>query len=237
MTTTLIVLTKPGPEKDQFSVYWSCGKNTQGIVNVTLTCATQSNDIAAELSAIQYLLETMEVCGKDRAGNSLLITCSFGTIKKLALGKSDKESLIPFAMFLRSRFVDAEIEVSKDDQFISLIKARNRQQSISIDQPLLSALKFPDGLTVGVTNHALTAYMIRYQVPVAANAWRALRAAIRHPLTRLQSTTPEEVSRHGKEVLAYVTTDGLRLIVVREPAGQKLLTCYYSRALARAAYA
>jgi len=233
MTTSLTVFTKLGDRPDQFKVFWACGRNTQGVVNVTMACTTEKNEVAAELSALQYLLEVREVCGADRAGNSLAIVCSSGAIRKLAAGKSDKQSLVPFALFLRTRFADAEIAVSKDDRFIAPVKANNHSHDLLVEQPTLSTMEFPDGLRVGITHHALSAYMIRYQVPLAANAWRSLRAAVSHPRTRLQVTTSEEISRHGKTVCAYVTPDGLRLIVVHEKGGPRLLTCYYSRFIAR----
>ncbi len=233
MTTNLTVLTKATDSPDVFHVYWASGPRKQGLVKVTMACTTESNQIAAELSAVQFLLETEGVCGKDRAGNSLTLTVSFGSIRKLSQGKAEKESLVPYALFLRTRFADAVVEVSKDEGFISKQIAHNHVTQIAVDQPRLSTVKFPDGLVVGITHHALSAYQVRYQVPLAANAWRALRAAISHPRTRLQEVTPEELSRHGKTVNAYVTSEGLRLIVVFEESDARLLTCYYSHHLAR----
>ncbi len=228
MSSSLTVLTKKTEAPEIFKVYWACGKNTQGIVTVTVTCTTQSNEVVAELCALQHLLEIRDVCGKDRAGNALTIICSAGAIRKLAQGKSDKESLAPFALFLRTRFADASISASKDEAFISLPKANNHVDELIIDRPMLSAVEFPDGLKVGVTHHALSAYMVRYQVTLAANAWRALRAAVSHPQTRLQQVTAEENNEHGKTVRAYVTAEGLRLIVAEDPVGPRLLTCYYA---------
>lgn len=233
MSTRLTVLTKATDCPEVFDVYWACGPRTQGLVKVTMACETGSAQIAAELSAVQFLLESLEVCGRDRAGNSLQITVSFGSIKKLAVGKSDREELALFALFLRTRFADAVIEVSKDETFISKAIAHNHVSRVTVDQPQLSTMKFPDGLIVGITHHALAAYQVRYQVPLAANAWRALRAAISHPRTHLQEVTPEELSRHGKTVTAYVTSEGLRLIVVHEDTGARLMTCYYSHQAAR----
>jgi hypothetical protein len=232
MTTTLIVLTKPTTQPNVFDVYWACGRSTQGLLTVTMDCETEDNSVAAELSAMQYLLEVREVCGADRTGNSMQLTCSRGAVKKLANGKSDKAMLKDYALFLRTRFGDASIAVSKDESFIVYTRAHNTIDNVSIDGPLLSYVTMNDGLRVGVTHHALSVYQGRYQVPLMANAWRSLRAAMMHPSTRLQRSTPEEDSRHGKAVRAYVNTAGLRMIVVNDPAGAKLVSCYYLRTMA-----
>jgi hypothetical protein len=231
MSTVVTVLTKSTPEPNVFKVFWACGRKTQGTVVVTMNDKVESKDVAAELSALQYILETLEVCGKGRAGNAMTIVTSFGSIRKLAQGKSDKEILAPYALFLRTRFADAQIQASKDETFILSNKSTSNTRRITIDSPILSSITFPDGLQAGVTHHALSQYMIRYQVTVAANAWRALRAAIQSPTTRLQTSTSEEQSSHGKEILAYVTPEGLRLIVAKESTGAKVLTCYYSASL------
>lgn len=233
MSTHVTIFTRPLEEPGVFKVLWACGLKTQGTVIVTLQDEVKGKDVAAELSALQYILETLEVCGKGRAGNAMTITTSFGSIRKLAKGTSDHEELAPYALFLRTRFADAQIQTSKDDSFILSNKSTSNTRRITVESPMLSSITFPDGLEAGITHHALTQYMIRYQVPVAANAWRALRAAIQSPTTRLQGSTTEEQSRHGKEVLAYATPEGLRMIVAKEATGAKILTCYYSAQLDR----
>ncbi len=232
MTATLMVLTKLTDSADTFETYWSCGRHTQGVVKVTVHCETESKEVAAELSALQYLLEEREVCGTDRAGNSMQITCSFGAVRKLASGKSDKASLAPFALFLRTRFADAQIAVSKDSGFIHS-KAKGHAERLIIDAPRLSTVSLPDGLAVGVTHHALVAYMTRYQNPVAANAWRALRAAMANPGVGLRQSTLQEESHLGRIIRVYENPDGLRLIVAIDKGVAKLVTCYYCRAATR----
>jgi hypothetical protein len=233
MTTSLTVLAKPTPKPNTFDVFWACGRNTQGVVTVAIGCVTESDQVAAELSVLQYLLEVREVCGQDRTGNSLLITCSLGAIKKLARGQSDKTSLVPFALFLRTRFFDAEVAVSKDEGFIAYAKANNHPEQLVVDSPRLSKIQLADGLAVGITHHALVAYMTRYQNPLAANAWRALRAAMSHPGLRLQRSTQEETNQYGKSIRVFDNPEGLRLVIAMEHDGAKLLTCYYVRSAAR----
>ena len=232
MTTFITVLTKPTTQANVFDVCWAAGPKSQGLLNVTLNCKTEDDEVAAELTALQYLLETSQVCGQNRTGNSLDIICSLGTVKKLAQGKSEKVSLADFALFLRTRFVDANVTISKDATIFNPDRLKGNRKAIAIDAPQLSTIKLPDGLRVAITHHALTAHMVRYQIPLAANAWRSLRAMMMHPGTKLENKTLEEESRHGKAVLAYANPEGLRLIVVLEPVGAKLLTCYYKHNLA-----
>lgn len=229
MTTSITVLTKATADPKVFDVFWSCGRRAQGLVKTQVNCCDAGVDVAAELSALQYLLEDREVCGKDRAGNSLHITCSFGAIRKLARGKSDKAALAPFALFLRTRFADAEIVTAKDDGFISPGKAQQHVHRLDVDTPRLSCVTLSDGLRVGVTHHAMAGYMTRYQNPVAANAWRALRAAMSERGLRRQDPTADE-AQPGKAIRVYVTREGMRLIVAVDKSGDcRLLTCYYSR--------
>ena len=228
MSTQVTIFTQHTAQPEVFKVLWANGHKTQGTVNVTVHSTVENKEVAAELSALQYILETLEVCGKGRAGNGMTITTSFASIRKLAQGKSDKEALAPYALFLRTRFADARIQTSRDESFILSNKARSNTRRITVEFPQLSTICFPDGLEAGVTHHALSQYMVRYQVSVAANAWRALRAAVQSPTTQLQCTSSEEKTRHGKEILAYVTEEGLRLIVAKEAAGAKILTCYYA---------
>jgi len=233
MTTALTVLTKPKDGARLFDVVWSTGRQMHGLVTVDMRCDTEANDVAAELSAMQYLLEERAVCGHDRAGKSLQLTCSFGAVRKLVAGRSTKPSLIPFALFLRTRFADASIVVSKDEQFIRLDRATKYADRLTVTSPLLSAFILSDGLRVGLTQHALNAYMARYQNAVPSDAWRALRAAAQDRSTRLERATPAEVSRYGKGVRAYASPHGLRLIVVEGVPAPRIVTCYYSRSAAR----
>lgn len=234
MSSILTVLTKPAPTAGTFDIYWACGRHVQGVVTVTVACKIESPAVAAELVALKHLLEEREVCGTDRTGKSLRLVCSFGAVRKLARGESDHATLAPFALFLRTRFADAEVTTSKDEAFISHTKAHNHVARLVVDAPTASVLAMSDGLRVGVTRHALDAYRVRYQNLVASSAWRALRAAMANPGTRLQHCTPEEASRHGKTIRAYTTPDGLRLIVVVDGSGARLLTCYYSDSAALA---
>jgi hypothetical protein len=97
---------------------------------------------------------------------------------------------------------------------------------------MVSVVRLADGQPVLITRHAIDAYMARYQTTLAGHAWRALRAAISSPRTRLESVTPADQSRHFKPIHTYITEDGMKLIVAIEPPAPKLLTIYYAPHLA-----
>lgn len=233
MTTALTVLTKPKDDARRYEVFWSTGRQMHGLVTVQIACQTEADDVAAELSAIQHLLEQRSVCGHDRAGRSLGLTCSFGAIRKLAAGRSDKRTLVPFALFLRTRFADASIQVSKDESFIRVDRATKFSEELIVTSPLLSSITLPDGLQAGLTQHALNAYMARFQTPTASDAWRSLRAAVQDPLTRPDPASASEINEFGRRVRAYATPHGLRFVVVEADHAARIVTCYYSRAAAR----
>jgi hypothetical protein len=229
MSTQLKVLTRPGTSPDTYDVTWATGRRVQGIVRVTVTAQVPDLDVVAELSAIQYLLETLEVCGEKRTGKSLHLTASLGAVKKLSKGKSDKPDLYPYALFLRARFAEAEIVVSKDDDGISPEKAGNHIYPITIAEPQLSAIAFFDGFKAELTEHALSQYCQRYQNFSLSSAFRSITFAASHYTTILEKVTLAESSKYGVNARFYFYPDlGLRLVVADHAPCPRIVTVYHS---------
>jgi hypothetical protein len=231
MSTSLTVLARPTADQPRaFDVYWACGIRTQGVVTVRVLADISHPDVVAELATIQHLLEVEEVCGADRTGNSLSITCSLAPIRKLFLAKSPQQELVPWAAFLRTRFADAEIKVDESSKFISTVRAHARRTSIEVASPRPAFLVLPGGASLAVTHHALETYSQRYNMLSMSNAWRSLRDAVNHSATAPSAVTPAELSRHAKTIVAYDCFNGCRLICATEPDGTlTLLTTYWSR--------
>lgn len=226
MSQALTVLTKHTADPSVFEVFWASGVHTQGIVTVSVAEQLQDKELVAELFATQHLLEVVEVCSKDRTGNSLTITCSLGAVRKLASGRSAKEHLAPFALFLRTRFVDAEIAISKSESFIRPSAYSNRSE-IHVTAPRPSSVALPNGDLAGVTAHALEQFRIRFSFSRSCDAWRELRSCAAHSATLASKSTHEERMKYGSSVRAYDCFNGARLIVVDDGVFPMIVTAYW----------
>ena len=226
MSTALTVLTKCTADPSVFDVHWAAGIHTQGVVHVTVTSKLPDKELIAELSATQHLLEVAQVCSEDRTGNNLTITVSFGAIRKLASGRSAKDYLVPFAMFLRTRFVDAQVVTSKSDDFIRPSAYSNRS-SITTDRAYPSYATLPGGERAGVTFHALDQFRIRFAFDRASDAWRELRSCAAHSATRSSRLTSDDVAKYGSSVRAFDCFNGARLIVVDDGVYPMIVTAYW----------
>jgi hypothetical protein len=195
-------------------------------MHIELPGTLPDKHIAAELWAIQRLIETDEVCGKDRTGNSMAIVCSLGAIRKLAAGKSDKVHLVPYALFLRTRFAEATIECNKDPGFLDKNRYSLRETSHLVEGPAGSMIKVGDS-SVAVTAHALERFQRRHNVSSVSDAWRALRAAAGHPGTQPCAMDADEGRKYARSSVCYRSPTGYRFIVVPEQTGPVLVTAYY----------
>lgn len=227
MSQALTVLTKNTEDPSVFRVYWASGLHTQGVVTVSVSEKFEDKDLVAELFTVQHLLEVEEVCSKDRTGNSLTITCSLGAVRKLAAGRSAKEHLAPFALFLRTRFVDAQIVISKAETFISYPAAHSNPTSLSVTCPRPSSIALPTGELVGVTAHALEQFRIRFSFQRSCDAWRELRSCAAHSATLAAKSTQQERLEFGHAVRAYDCFNGARLIVVHDGVFPMIVTAYW----------
>lgn len=226
MSQALTVLTKHTEDPSVCEVFWASGLHTQGVITVSVSDRLQDKDLVAELYATQHLLEVLEVCSKDRTGNSLTITCSLGAVRKLASGRSSKEHLAPFALFLRTRFVDAEIAISKSETFIRPSAYSNRS-SLGVTSPRPSSVALPSGELAGVTAHALEQFRIRFSFARSCDAWRELRSCAAHSATLASRSTAQERMEYGASVRAYDCFNGARLIVVDDGVFPMIVTAYW----------
>lgn len=224
MTSTLKCLTLPTYDPSQFDVFWACGKRTHGLIQVRMAVPVDDPSVAAELWAFAHLLQEREVCGVDRTGKSLQLTCSHGAIRKLALGQSAKAHLAPYAAFLRTRFAEARIEVSKDDAIFDINRYRNREVLLTCSGPLDPTALLPDLGAVSVSYHALERYAQRNCASSPSAAWRGLCTELARPGGCLLSPSAEDPSPTGRTTLIFRTPGGWRLVIVREGHRHRLVT-------------
>src|SRR3989339_230110 len=86
-------------QPDTFLVYWTNSPiRPGGVLSVHVRQIVEDPQIAAELAAMQHLLEEKRVIGSNTVGNpNTRLTVSQGAIRKLQRRQSDKVHLAPYA--------------------------------------------------------------------------------------------------------------------------------------------
>lgn len=178
---TLSVYTEPSPsDHGCFDVHWRVGPSRYGVFRCTVVDVLPGDqDVAAELSVLQHLLEFDNVFGSDRAGNGLTLCVSSGAIRKLAMFKSDKRHLIRYSGFLTTRFSDATIIVDRPRRgtakcWLSPV-ADDALTHLTIERPFPENIQLFGVGPVELRLHAMERYMERGVVESRTDAWRKLR--------------------------------------------------------------
>ena len=189
-----------------FDVLWRVNNAQPGHLSVELNNTRVDGAIISELAAIHHLLMVKEVAGNNRSGNGLKLQCQHGAIKKLSRGKSGKTSLIPYAQFLRSRFVAANISVVK--KAISDNELPMHTETITLDGPLEDILNTTQLGCINIRHHVIERYMERSDTTSKTNAWRNIkRILISGKLTQIIETDKVKHKarmKHGKDSLLWV---------------------------------
>lgn len=225
--------------------------NAAGTVMVTLAPShTKDRPILAELSAIYHLLHTVEVQGKYRHGNGVCIRVSAGairkalakrTIKKTDKGDTDKEVVARFALFLATRFLEAEIEVVSPKKWPDIDAKAIIDYSIEIENQPNEKLASPIGEVVA-SRHSLNRLVERFiaedlvkgGMPIEdvpdrkwTSAWRTLGENLKQ--SKVVDINPVELRRinkaygHGSIALHHRDSQMI-FIVVRRDYGQTIVT-------------
>ncbi len=136
----LHLITQPTEDPCVFDTYWMTGLKAKGRVRLTVP---EMDDplTAAELAAINYLLTVKNVAGQDKSGTGLRIWVSRGAIKKLLRESSAKAYLVPYANFLRTRFLGAAIEVEARDHTWADEQCEQQVDERVIEQPSITTIE------------------------------------------------------------------------------------------------
>lgn len=140
--------------EDTFLVYWSNSEaRPGGVLKVRVAPEMEDRHIAAELSAMQYLLEDKGVAGRHVVGNAnTRLVFSFGAIRKLQRRQSDKAHLAPYASFLTTRFAGCPVSIDKDTQWFAGFEAE--PEELTILEPRLESVRMANVGEVCITRHA-----------------------------------------------------------------------------------
>lgn len=211
----LRVVTKPTADPMVFDTYWTTGLLQKGRVRTTVS-ASQDCRIVAELSALQFLLEQKNVSGHNKAGAGLRLWVTYGAITKLMKESSDKFYLSPYANFLRTRFLGAQIAVeNKKVSWADELCDRNFDE-LTVNEPRKTILEVAGVGQVELTAHAVERYVERFERP-AVKAWRDLvRLCLKAiPVkSRFQTAGKRPVHRNEGQ---YLKADDV-VLVVAEPS-------------------
>lgn len=226
-----------------FDIYWRNGVQVQGVIKVTVKNEIDDPEIIAELSAIQWLLEHRSVYGVSQAGKGLCLTVGAGAIKKLvkAAEKSSdlrqsglgKAHLFPYARFLGTRFVGADVTVEKDDSWIKP-RALNDVSELDISEPLAEIIDIKGVGRVELTAHVLQQFEKRSAAGDRQEMWRLLRQIATDGLRKveLDSASREAYQKKYGEAGDIWAHGQTKWVIVIVP-GQKMpiaVTAYATKA-------
>src|SRR5699024_5466438 len=109
--STVPVMDKSG---ESINVHWSTGYINNGIVSVVFDKSENDMALIAEFITIRHLLFTREVFSrKPVSGKGYELKVFSGAIRKIVLGRSSKENIIPYGLFLTGSMYGVEITVKK----------------------------------------------------------------------------------------------------------------------------
>ena len=181
-------------DENVYRTWWQWGTRKQGTVDVTVSDSFEKKDVVAEITAIHYLLEEYRVAGDSSGGSNTNVICSLGAVKKASKGQSNFRELNPLCHFLKCRFNESTIEISKDVSYRHQ-KALERNVKISTRQALGTRIKNFNKEWFELSMHALERMMQRWNMSKEEEAWRKLMLIFGDPNTKEYETiNPEDGS-------------------------------------------
>lgn len=236
---TLKTYAVPTAQADTFDIYWTNrAAYPRGLLRITITQPIPDRQIAAELDAIQHLLEVKNVLGENLSGNKhTLLAVSQGAIRKLHKRQSDKAHLAPYANFLATRFAGCQISVNKDQAWFDGFQP-DAIEYLHIKQPRRESIRMVGLGDVAITQHALERFASRFLPEVAAD--KAAQTAWKKLVELASDRSVREVSREnvwakvkychpGNQEGRYFLNPKRNLVLVvtdRPNEGKRLVTAY-----------
>lgn len=212
------------PQADTFLVYWTNSLiRPGGLLRVRVARQIEDAHIAAELAAIQHLLEDKGVIGNAVVGNANThLIVSLGAIKKLQRMGSDKAHLAPYANFLTTRFAGCKLSVDKNARWFEGFTPVC-VEDLLVGEPRRETVKVAGLGEVSVTQHVLDRFADRFISDIAANkiaqaAWKKLGDVASDPslreVTREGIWTKTKYAQQGKQEGRYFLNSKRNLVLV-----------------------
>ena len=233
---TLSVITKEENEDGLYSVFWATPNQT-GVVPVRVEVDTDDRLIMAEIWGLRHLLITKEVLGQDRTGEGLTLNVSRGAIKKLILRTSSKTELIKHAIWLRTRFSDADIRCPK--KTINPDDIRRRLSDFGdAGEPLLTIREDSSphdyiDTSIGqvrISCHSVMRMQERLDLKNHAASWRVIRRILRKNGLETamipRSVLIQKRKQYDEDALYLNSPSGWQMVFVPVEGGLVLTTIY-----------
>jgi hypothetical protein len=231
--------TCPTGQADTFLVYWTNSLlRPKGVLKVRIRAKIEDRHIAAELAAMQHLLEDKEVIGQNVVGNAgTQLIVSLGAIRKLQRRQSDKDHLASYANFLTTRFAGCQLSVDKDSRWFDGFQF-DGVEDLLVSGPRREKVLINGLGEVSVTQHVLERFADRVLADntpdrTAQLAWKRLtdlasdqsvREVFRHSLW-----TGAKYCQQGKQEGRYFLNPKRNLVMVvtdNPREGKRLVTTY-----------
>lgn len=121
-------------EDGSVNVFWSTGFKNNGIVKVLFDDGKKDQALIAELIAIRYLLFAKKIFGrKPISGKGYELRVYSGAIKKIEQGRSAKEDIVPYGIFLVGPMSGVQIKVMKQKVCGPLFGTEDTRSTDTID--------------------------------------------------------------------------------------------------------
>lgn len=227
------------PQLDTFLVYWTNSAiSLKGVIKVRITNQIKDLVIAAELAALQYLLEDKGVLGNQLAGSvTTKLIVSRGAIRKLQLRQSDKVHLAPYANFLTTRFAGSQMSVDQDTRWFDSLTPDSTDHLL-VSGPRREKVKMTGIGEISITHHVLERFADRTLPNISedkryATAWKKLSELVSDPaiceVARNSLWAGLNNSAGGRQEGRYFLNERKKLIFVvtdNPTEGKKLVTTY-----------
>jgi hypothetical protein len=226
-------------QADTFLVYWTNSTvRPRGVLKVCVRPQIEDRQIAAELAALQYLLEEKRVIGTNLVGNPhTRLTVSLGAIRKLQRRLSDKAHLASYANFLTTRFAGCQLVVEKDTRWFEDV-ALEEAEELLVGAPRREVVRLTGLGEVAVTHHVLNRLADRFMTDVSADkqaaaTWKRLNETATDPQLREVSRpgcwNGVKYAQLGKKEGRYFLSSRRQLVLVvtdNPGEGKRLVTAY-----------
>jgi hypothetical protein len=226
-------------QADTFLVYWTNSSNRLGgVLKVHVRAKIEDKRIAAELFAMQHLLEVKCVLGNKLIGNAgTQLIVSLGAIRKLHRSQSNKAHLAGYAKFLTTRFAGCTLSVDKDTRWFAGVQPETSEELV-VNGPMRETLKITGIGEVEITQHVLARYTDRFLSATSPDkaaqaAWKKLNQIASDlsvcEVVRSGLWNAMKYMRNGRQEGRYFLNTKLNLVLVvtdNPREGKRLVTTY-----------
>lgn len=224
------VFARPTADLNRFVVVWRSGLNHQGKVNVHVEARVDDKRAVAELTAMQHIIEVLEVIGSIPPLKGLQLVFSVPAIRKIHAKKSDRKHLYPYAYFLTTRFSAADVAINEDDSWVKP-RADHNICDLSVTGPVGEWVNIYRFGKVCITRHVIEQFCKRMNNIEPVEGWKHLNTIVNE--TELEHIgadvkTADEVDI-GAVAKLYHRKSKWCFVIAKNALGQPAIATAYTR--------